>query len=67
MNTLIALALFGIAVVVTIVLAIPLLIGIIARARFPDGSGGCDFCDSDYGTRLGGGDVACSDCCRTHL
>ena len=67
MNTLIALALFGIAVVVTIVLAIALLIGIIARARFPDGSGGCDFCDSDSGTRLGGGDVACSYCRRIHL
>lgn len=67
MNVLIALALFGIAVVFSIVLVIALLVAVIVRANFPDASDGCDYCDSDEATRLGGGEVACSGYRRTHL
>jgi hypothetical protein len=67
MNALIALLVSGIGVVFSIVLAIALLVAVIVRANFPDASDGCDYCDSDEATRFGGGEVACSDCRRTHL
>ncbi|MFC7188097.1 hypothetical protein [Halorubrum yunnanense] len=67
MNALIALLLFGISIVFTIILIIAFLIAVIVRSNFPDASDGCDYCDSDEATRLGGGEVACSDCRRTHL
>ncbi|MDB2242683.1 hypothetical protein [Halorubrum ezzemoulense] len=67
MNSIIALLAFGIALVLTIVLAIALLIVIIVRSNFPDASDGCDYCDSDDATRLGGGEVACSDCRKRNL
>lgn len=67
MNSIIALLIFGIALVLTITPAVALVIAIILGGQFPDGSSGCDFCDSDMETRLGGGDVACSDCKRQRL
>jgi len=67
MNSILALLVFGIALVCTIIIAIALLIAVIVRSKFPDASDGCDYCDSDDATRLGGGEVACSDCRRTHL
>jgi hypothetical protein len=67
MNAFIALLLFGIGVVFSIVLVIAFLFAIIANANTADASDGCDYCDSDEATRLGGGEVACSKCRRTHL
>ena len=63
MNALFALALFGIAVVFTIVL----VFAIIAKSDTADASDGCDYCNSDDATRLGGGEVACSKCRRRNL
>ncbi len=67
MNALLALLVFGIGVVFSIVLAIAFLFAIIANANTADASDGCDYCDSDEATRLGGGEVACSKCRRRNL
>lgn len=67
MNSLFALVLFGIAVLFTIGLAIVLVFAIIVMTDTADASDGCDYCDSDNATRLGGGEVACPDCRRRNL
>ncbi|WP_317651999.1 hypothetical protein [Halorubrum distributum] len=67
MNTLLALVVFTVSFGTAIALLIGIVFAALLSMNARSGSEGCDFCSSESATRLGGGDVACSDCKRRVL
>ncbi|MDB9281692.1 hypothetical protein PN416_17475, partial [Halorubrum ezzemoulense] len=67
MNTLLALVVFTVSFGTAIALLVGVVFAALLSMNARSGSEGCDFCSSESATRLGGGDVACSDCKRRVL